>query len=580
MSWARPVIGLIAVVAPAAAAPAPLVPQEAWHLRGGLLTGGFVPAKARQDWPRWMQILVGGAPVARIGDLQGADLRKVPDQYLPRAVQTLQANGVFSQRLMGQVVPVLHAAPAKAWQAAKTDYLVAGVEALGLPQDDPLLWSRTVTQLVQEGQGAVVRRALEGRPFKDEALQASLLRRLELAMGKRSPSPEVVQDRRLPLGERLHHLSRLKAPQDTPGLVGAFRGSGLLTHAVHLAVQKGWLDLGHALVEEALSAAPGSLEAGYWIETRPADRRADLRWERLCRAVEAGRNPRAEAQALLAESPASVHAGAAAALLGQGTPELRTPGDVTVFSAPFIAPRLRPVGTTWPEPWRALAASHRYDLILAKVDPEAQGEVFLQAAHAAGQIDLAGRHLAGTRSAAPETLAALLPTALAPLVAKLLREEGVEALVDPAFVLAMMKNESLFQPGAHSPANAFGLLQLLRPTFRAMMGRQADIHDPITNLRGGLRYYRRVGKVASLEELPRQVREAYICAGYHAGEGRAKRWRLAIEGRLQGRTDPASTLRRLEAVPIRSTRLYIARVLGDAELYRVLLRPAPTSAGR
>ncbi len=569
-----PLAALVCSAGLLAAAPVALKPDTAWHLNGGLIAGGFVTPSARQDWPRWMQVLCGGKAAAGAKDFEGADLRKVPDLYLPKAVDLLRTHRIYSFRLLGQVAPVLHAAPSQAWQKAKTPYMVACVDALGLPVEDAALCSRVITQLIQEGEGSAVKDALQRRPAKDRAIQASLLRRVALATGTAKPSWEGALDRQLPPAERLQHLAKLRQPGDAAALVRSFKGTALHAHAAWIAVQKDWLGIQHEAVDEALKAPTVPLEEGFWVDTKPVDRRADLRGMRMRDALGSGqrKTAEAEARAILSEQPASIHAGAAAALLGQGEPTLRVPGDITVLSAPHVKARLEPVSTRWPEELKPLAERGRFDLILLKADPDAQPERFLQAAHACGQIDLVGRYFSGTRSYAPERMAAMFPTFLVPLLEGFIKEEGVGHLVDPAFVLAMMKNESLFQPCAFSPAKAYGLLQLLKPTFRAMMGKRADILDPETNIRGGLRYYLTVGRRASLAGLPQNVRQAYICAGYHAGEGRAKRWKNTIEDRLQNKTDAASTILRLEAIPITSTRQYIAHVLGDAEIYRALLK--------
>jgi soluble lytic murein transglycosylase len=220
---------------------------------------------------------------------------------------------------------------------------------------------------------------------------------------------------------------------------------------------------------------------------------------------------------------------------------------------------------------RALAARNRFDLILAQVDPEKEEESFLRAAHLAGQQDLVARYQALEGRCSPETVPFLFPLRLAPVVARLIREEGLAGAVDPAFVLAMIKNESIFQPGARSGASAYGIMQLLKPTFTRMAGRSADILDPETNIRAGLRYYKTIIKTAQLESLPEEVRMLYILAGYHAGEGRARRWRRTTEEKLQGRTSPVEVMLRIEAVPISSTRYYIMRALGDRELFRHFL---------
>jgi soluble lytic murein transglycosylase-like protein len=103
-----------------------------------------------------------------------------------------------------------------------------------------------------------------------------------------------------------------------------------------------------------------------------------------------------------------------------------------------------------------------------------------------------------------------------------------------------------------------------------MVGFGADILDPETNVRAGLRYYKTVIRTAQLETLPENARLVYILAGYHAGEGRARRWRLSNEETLRGKVTPETMLLRIDAIPITSTRHYILRVLGDRELFQTL----------
>ena len=114
-------------------------------------------------------------------------------------------------------------------------------------------------------------------------------------------------------------------------------------------------------------------------------------------------------------------------------------------------------------------------------------------------------------------------------------------------------------------------MQLLKPTFTHMSGADADILDPETNIRAGLRYYKTVIRTAQLESLPENVRHLYILAGYHAGEGRARRWRIESEGKLHGQVTAAGMMLRIDAIPITSTQHYILRVLGDRELFRFFL---------
>jgi soluble lytic murein transglycosylase-like protein len=58
--------------------------------------------------------------------------------------------------------------------------------------------------------------------------------------------------------------------------------------------------------------------------------------------------------------------------------------------------------------------------------------------------------------------------------------------LDPELVLAVIEAESAFQPHAHSPKDARGLMQLIPETASRLGVR--DVWDALDNLRGGMRY--------------------------------------------------------------------------------------------
>jgi soluble lytic murein transglycosylase len=67
--------------------------------------------------------------------------------------------------------------------------------------------------------------------------------------------------------------------------------------------------------------------------------------------------------------------------------------------------------------------------------------------------------------------------------------------LDPYAVLALMRQESLFDAYAVSPAEAFGLMQLLVPTASRVAGHpveRAALFDPTTNIALGTRYLRQL----------------------------------------------------------------------------------------
>ena len=568
----------------AAVRPVPLPADAGWFLQGGAITGGFVSRPAQADWPLWMQALVGGRKGVAAAELRRSDLRKVPDLFLVQAIRILEEARIFEPGLLRQATAIGYTARAAEWQEAKTSYQLAWIEAEGLPVADPATCSRLLTQLAYRDAFGPLRAALD-RAQLPAGFRASVLRLLALREGQARATEAWALDPALPAAERLVVLTSLKAPADPRGLVASFRGTEQQDRAVYHAVNSGWIALNDPLVDEVLTLRKVPDERALWFMVRPEERVSDLLWMRAMDALHADRRAEAVrlAKVLLAVYPDSFYTGHAAYLLAgvepaaplPPEPALRVPADVTVFNAARLRPLLPPEAGPWPQPWQGLAARRRFDLILAQADPGKDEDTFLRAAQAAGQQDLVTRYLAVEQRCAIRTLRSLYPVRLAALAERLIREEGLEGQVDAAFVLAMIKNESVFQPQARSGAEAFGIMQLLRPTFRRMAGKRADILDPETNLRAGLRYYRTVIRSARLEALPLEVRLLYVLAGYHAGEGRARRWRDALEDGLAGRTGPVETMLRIDGIPIASTRAYVLHVLGDRELFLGLLgRPS------
>lgn len=87
--------------------------------------------------------------------------------------------------------------------------------------------------------------------------------------------------------------------------------------------------------------------------------------------------------------------------------------------------------------------------------------------------------------------------------------------VDPRFALAIVRNESGFDPKALSPKNAMGLMQLIPET--AARFKVADAFNPEQNIRGGLAYLRWL-----LDKFDGDI--ARTAAAYNAGEGVVMRY--------------------------------------------------------
>jgi len=100
-------------------------------------------------------------------------------------------------------------------------------------------------------------------------------------------------------------------------------------------------------------------------------------------------------------------------------------------------------------------------------------------------------------------------------VASLVRELAPGYRLDPNLVLAVIEAESGFNPGALSPKNAQGLMQLI-PATAARFG-VANVWDPEQNVRGGMAYLKWLMSYfdGDLE---------LVLAAYNSGEGAVQRY--------------------------------------------------------
>jgi soluble lytic murein transglycosylase len=141
-------------------------------------------------------------------------------------------------------------------------------------------------------------------------------------------------------------------------------------------------------------------------------------------------------------------------------------------------------------------------------------------------------------------------------------EEAREAGVDPLLAAALIRQESGFDPNAHSAADARGLMQVLpgvgAPLARADGIREWDsalLYQPELNLRFGLRHLAQaLRRFPGLEP---------ALAGYNAGTRAAQRW-LALPG---AKADPEVYIERIQFV---ETRDYVRRILRNMAVYRAL----------
>jgi len=143
----------------------------------------------------------------------------------------------------------------------------------------------------------------------------------------------------------------------------------------------------------------------------------------------------------------------------------------------------------------------------------------------------------------------------------LVQAAAAQEKISPALVYAVMRQESAFDPAAVSPANAFGLLQLIAPTARRLADK---LHEPFSDSQlltpdGSIRYG--ADYLAQLSgyfsgNLP------LIAAAYNAGPDAVFRWLSAPE-----KIGMDAFVAR---IPFEQTRSYVEIVLGNLARYQFL----------
>ncbi len=141
-----------------------------------------------------------------------------------------------------------------------------------------------------------------------------------------------------------------------------------------------------------------------------------------------------------------------------------------------------------------------------------------------------------------------------------IRREAARNALDPAWVAAEIRAESIFSPNARSPANAMGLMQVL-PATGASVAKNiglstysgaGSLYDPDTNIAIGTAYLRQL--MNKYDGLP------YVTiAAYNAGPTPTARWQTQRPG-----FDPDLWI---ETISYKETREYVARVLAFSVIY-------------
>lgn len=132
--------------------------------------------------------------------------------------------------------------------------------------------------------------------------------------------------------------------------------------------------------------------------------------------------------------------------------------------------------------------------------------------------------------------------------------------INPAWVYAVIRQESSYRATARSPVGALGLMQLMPATGQEMARLLGDnnggtpplLLQPEINIRLGVRYLQKI--LADLQNNP-----LLATAAYNAGPNRVARWLPT--------TAPLPADLWAETIPYQETRSYVQRVLEYAAIY-------------
>ncbi|HSE89196.1 MAG TPA: transglycosylase SLT domain-containing protein [Candidatus Binatia bacterium] len=145
---------------------------------------------------------------------------------------------------------------------------------------------------------------------------------------------------------------------------------------------------------------------------------------------------------------------------------------------------------------------------------------------------------------------------------EMIQQKAQERELDPYLILALIRQESLFDPQARSPAAALGLMQLL-PSTASRIAKQIGVappsneqlFQPETNLVLGTQY---------LKDLLQRYSNDWFkaIAAYNAGEAAVDRWEKEIL------TDDGEEF--VERIPYLETRGYVKLVMRNHRIYKLL----------
>ena len=142
--------------------------------------------------------------------------------------------------------------------------------------------------------------------------------------------------------------------------------------------------------------------------------------------------------------------------------------------------------------------------------------------------------------------------------------------VEQAFVHALIRQESMFDPNAESSAGALGLMQIM-PSTGKMIASAMKTKFNESKLKSDLKYNFKLG-VYHLNQLVNQFKGSYIltAASYNAGSHNAKDW-IKRFGDPREMNKVEDVIDWIESITFYETRNYVQRVLESTQIYRSVI---------
>ncbi|MDQ3426535.1 MAG: lytic transglycosylase domain-containing protein, partial [Gemmatimonadota bacterium] len=207
-------------------------------------------------------------------------------------------------------------------------------------------------------------------------------------------------------------------------------------------------------------------------------------------------------------------------------------------------------------------ARREYERLSATTDTSSErllavANAFRSQGLASQAIQLARRALARGAPSDARTYRLLYPVVLEDA----LLAAASEQRLDPSFVAALIRQESMFNPAATSPVGARGLMQVM-PELGGRLARSLEypVWDPVLLYQPDVSL--QLGSYHLQELSGRYVQPVHILAAYNAGASRVERW-----SRRVGVDDPEVFA---ERIPFAETRGYVRAIQRNQEIYRTL----------